>query len=779
MAACTVVLHETELPGAAACSLYGASLFCPPIHRFHMKFTATRRQSLRIAMWSWLACQSRLLAESELPRLNLIAREDSGYLRREAKSGIEWRPWGAEALEEAVQLNRPLFISIGYHSCHWCRRVDEQVFGNEEVVRVLNDSCIPVKIDRFERPDLDRLYMLYQEVTNRRSGWPLNLWLTPEGLPIRGFAVGASNRKVEQFLKTADHTARWWQAEAESTRQQARNRMLLLNERVTLKPAPPTFEITRELVVRAFGQISAQFDPVNGGFGKVPKFMAPARLELIALTASGSQSASLRAEEAKQIVTTTLRGMARGGLRDQLDGGFFRYAMDVEWRRPYFEKMALDQALVVRSYLTGWLLTRDEEFAVVARETLAYVDRELGHPEGAFYNAEACDSLPAENSTSVKEGAAYTWTLEEVRRMAGAEAPLLEAVFGLRERGNLPVAAPPLDEGVGQENLLFIERTPLEAARALGWPVAEAQRRFEAGCAALRTARRQRPRPARDPLLITQVTSALASSFIRAGMVLDDPALVERGTRALLFVRQQLWDELSETLYRCRSVRGPRYRACAEDYAATVEAALTLYEATGAHEWLVWAEQVQRVFDRLHEDAENGGYYDAASSATDVVLRLKTFDDASQISPNALAGLNLVRWAVLLPSEAREQKARRQIAAFHQPLSSQPGSAAGLVLAAETYLRRPARVVWVGPREAPGAMEIRKRVWMREITRPALIHLSDSGCREWWASREGLPTEVLRYNADKEPAFFVIRPSGQVAGPFPAAQLESHWPEPW
>ncbi len=715
-----------------------------------------------------------------IPSLSRLAGEGSAYLRRAIDSGIDWRAWDTEALAEAARLNKPIFLSIGYFSCHWCTAMEDGSFRDPDAIRILNESFIPVKVDRFERPDLDRLYMRFHEVVARGGGWPLNAWLTPEALPIRTSSfISAEGRDKGRLAKTSEHTTRWWEEEdtASSTRQQARDRMTAFGRRIELTPAPD-FVPDEALVASAFSELASQIDPVNGGFGRVPKFTAPARIELVARAMSGVKASSLRAEEGREIIGAMLRGMARGGLRDRLGGGFFRYALDEAWQRPYFEKMALDQALVVRSYLTGFQLLRDPEFADIARETLAYADRELGHPEGAFYNAEHCDSLPDDAAKAPLEGAAYTWTLPEVRQVAAVNAPVLEAFFGLRERGNLPPGGA-LIQGRGDENLLIATRTLAETAAALDLSAAEVKRRLAEGSAALLAHRRLRPPPSRDPLLITQMNAALASAFVRAGQILGDPALAARGERALRYVRANLWDDKTRTLYRCRTERSPRHMACAEDYAAVIEAALDLYEASGAHEWLAWAAQVQQVFDAQHADAEKGGYFDASRDATDVLLALKTYDDASHFSPNAVAGLNLTRWAGLRPAADDDAKVLRLLAAFGRPLARNPGLIAGLTLVADAHLRPPPRLVIVGAQDAEDARAARRRAWTRDFQRPLIVQLGDEAARTWWRERGGLPESVLNHPVGGATVCFLLRPSGQAVGPFAPAQLDAHWPAPW
>jgi uncharacterized protein YyaL (SSP411 family) len=701
---------------------------------------------------------------------NRLAAEDSSYLRAQSASPVEWQPWGPEAFAEAERTGRPLFVSIGYFSCVWTSVMDRGVFQDAATAGLLNAGCVNVKIDRFERPDLDRLYMRHVEATRQRGGWPLNLWLSPDRLPVRAAAsMTAVDAGQGSFPLEAGHTLELWAAESPHLRAQAR---IELEEvaRATGPALAGALALDEGLLESARGHVLGQFDPVHGGFGRVPKFPSPARLAFVGGRGGRDDTDPARAAERREVVAATLDGMARGGLRDHLGGGFFRYALDEGWRRPYFEKMALDQALMAESFLLGHRLTGRADFAEVARETLDYATRELGHPDGGFYNAEHGESLPADGGAAPQEGAYYVWTRDQVRHHAGAAADLVELVFDIRERGNLPPGSDPFNI-LGETNVLSRVRTVAAAAERLGLPVAQGEALWGQGRESLRIARQRRPRPALDRLLITQMNAAMISACCRAGVQWDDPGRLERAVRCAEFLQSGLWDASTATLYRCRLDRAPRHLAVAEDHAYLVRALLDLHEATGEFRWLRWAAEVQTAFDRHHADPVGGGYFDGRHDSPDLPVALKTIDDVSAFSPNAVAGLNLVRWSVLLQDPARADMARRLLGAFAVPVRARPGSVAGLLQVAEAVVHPAARVILVGPPGQPEARAARARLAAAPPGRWQVLTVEDAAARQWLAARQALPPAVVDHPVEI-PAFFLVDGSGVEKGPFPMLELD-------
>lgn len=534
----------------------------------------------------------------------------------------------------------------------------------------------------------------------------------------------------------------------------------------------PDYAPSRAQLQECFSLIAAQFDPVNGGFARVPKFPSPARLTFLSTWSTAAGPGSSQSREAVEMVEATLRAMARGGMRDFLGGGFFRYSLDDSWQRPYFEKLLLDQAELARCYLNGAKLTGRAEFATIAAETLAYADRELSSPEGGFYNGEHCDS-PRTPGGEPAEGAFYVWQRDELRAAAGDAADLLDALFGLKERGNVPPGSDPFRTLDGW-NVLHTARPLGDVAADLKLPTATAASLLDKGIESLRRHRWQRVRPPLDRLIVTQSNAVTISALARAGVALGEPAYLARAVRAAGFLRQHLWNGGKGVLYRCGTERAPSIVGCAEDYASTVEAALDLHELTGVHAWLEWAMDVQRALDANFWDEKDGGYFDSAHTVTDVPFRFKNDDDASSFASNAVAGVNLVRFASLLGSEAHAEKARRLLGAFAPHLERVPGNVAGLALVADSLVSRPLQVIVTGPADGEGATFVRTRLAKRPGARRFVcLTLDGPASTAWFAGQNAAVSQLPPPPPAGENAIYVASGFRVLDGPFAPAELDA------
>ena len=729
-----------------------------------------------LAVSAFTAAASEAPAAAQPERVSPLAAEDSIFLRGVLDSPIRWRPWGPEAFAEAKRLARPVFVSIGYATCYWTARMDREAFRSPEVAALLNENCIPIKVDRFERPDLDRFYMRFIENRTRRGGWPLNVLMSQEGMPITGAAyMRDHDTERPDFMRTMSHPIRAWQNDPAFAQTHTRSNVEAFARHLEASLLPD-FKPAPELIDQAYSQMVSQFDPVHGGFSKVPKFPPPARLMLLWRLASLPGPEGERYQhEARKIIISTLEGMARGAIHDPLGGGFFRYALDDAWRRPYFEKMSFDQALMAESYLKGYQLTGREDFAQIVRETLAYVERELGSPEGGFYNAEGCESPQAAEAAARLEGAFYVWDQASLQRVAGASYSVLESFFDVRGRGNLPAGAA-LDAGLREMNVLSIVRPLEEVSRRLDLPAGQAERLLQEGCAALWQERNRRPRPLRDELLITQANGALISAFAQAGAVLNEEVFLDKARRAAEFVRGRLWRPADQTLFRCCvETRAPRHLAVADDYVWLIKGVLDLYEATGEAGWLRWARELQQAFDKGHADTQAGGYFDARSDVKDLPVNIKNVDDASGISTNAVAGLNLIRLGVLLQEPGRFGQAEKILASSGRLLSQNPGVLAGLTAVAESLLRLPVRVILKGDADDPGLAAARRKI-AALAGRPVCVLQVSPDAEAWLKELGSVPAPVA--DAAGGPAAFVMEGGRVTAGPFSAAELDKYLPAP-
>ncbi len=756
--------------------------------------------------------------------LGCLALEDSSFLRASATSRVRWYRWGPEAWAEAARSGRPVFLSIGYFSCPWTARMDREVFMDPATAERLNEKCVPVRIDRFERPEVDHFCRRFIESTHGRSGWPLNLWMTAEKWPLRAVSSlsladegwGSFSREVDYFLDAWTRHAAAWQKQAIVECQQlglkegpeaaavaghdvgpdvdhdvGHAEALAAAAAAAAAGEPPAASslaasllsalqgpIDRAVVDTGRQQILSQFDPVHGGFGRAPKFPPASRLGVLMTVAAGLAEGSILHREMSHVVEATLGGMAGGAIRDPLGGGFFRYAMDDGWRRPAFEKSSLDQAMVADMYLAGYELTGREAFAVIVREVLEYAIRELGQVDGGFFNGESGESgFLGEGGVELREGAYYLWGRDEVRRCTGLAADLMELIFDVQARGNVPPGSPG-SAGLEGQNILAERMLWSRAAVILNLPEPQAKEWAAAGRARLSAARRQRIRPALDRLMITQVNAALVSSLARAGRRIGAPEFLERAVRGAEFIRHHLWNADDATLYRCRLDRAPRHRAVADDYVFLVRALLDLHESTGELRWLQWAEDVQRALETHHADDRGGGYFEARRGQSEVPVFLKSDDDAGALSANAVAGLNLLRWAGLMQRPESTAAAARLLQAFARPLRTRAASVSGLVHVAAESMHPRKRIILIGAPDQPDMVAARG---LLAAHRCHLLSIEDAAAGAWLQQRQAVPAAVVVAAAasaasPSTPAFFMTDGSTIEQGPLPLYKLPGFLP---
>ncbi|MFI5337767.1 MAG: thioredoxin domain-containing protein, partial [Opitutales bacterium] len=592
---------------------------------------------------------------------NRLAAETSPYLRQHAGNPVDWLPWGEEAFARARAEQKPIFLSIGYSTCHWCHVMAHESFENPEVAVALNRDFIPVKLDREERPDVDRLYMTFVQATTGSGGWPLSVWLTPELRPFFGGTYfPPDDRYGRPGLKALLRLiAQGWTRERDKFTGQAEQVMAGLQrqareggarpeEAAAGQPAP------EQAVGAAFGRAlhyyNEAFDATQGGFGGAPKFPRPSALVFLFRAGVRPELAPAERAEAVRMAAFTLQKMAEGGIHDHVGGGFHRYAVDDEWFVPHFEKMLYDQAQLVIACLEARRATGSEVFAWIARDILAYVQRDLADPAGGFYSAEDADSPVGPGSHEQAEGAFYVWTQEQLESELGTEAGLFGAHFGVKPGGN--VAHDPHGEFHGR-NILHQVQSLAVTARQSGLEPAAANDRLLGSLERLRQARSNRPRPHRDEKILTAWNALMLSALTRAHQVLG-PAEVylAAATRTAEFLQRELWDAATGTLYRSWGAGRRSIPAFAEDHAALVQALIDLYEAGFEIRWLQWAEQLQSRMNDLFWDDESGGYFNSRVGDTSVIVRLKDDHDGAEPAANSVALANLVRLDLMLGNGA-------------------------------------------------------------------------------------------------------------------------------
>jgi len=678
-----------------------------------------------------------------VPMPNRLAHEKSPYLQQHADNPVDWYPWGEEAFAKARAQQKPVFLSIGYSTCHWCHVMAHESFENAEFAELLNNHFVPIKVDREERPDVDRVYMAYVQATSGHGGWPLNVWLTPELKPFYGgtyfppedrqghHGFGTVLRALVQgWANEKDHIITEGNRVVASLQEHFAGRDVGGSASVAdlTEPASGAFE-------KAFQHFLETFDSDEGGFGGAPKFPRASNLDLLFRMAVMQGHDSATGREAVQMAELTLQKMAQGGIRDHVGGGFHRYSVDGEWFVPHFEKMLYDQAQIAVNYLDACQATGREAYAWVARDTLDYLRRDLASPSGGFYAAEDADSLVAPGGHEKVEGAFYLWTKREIEQVLGASAALVCVHFDVTETGNVGPDRDPHGEFLGK-NLLRQRQSLAISARTCGLPLEEANSQLIASLAKLRQVRAERPHPHFDDKIITAWNGLALTALARATQLLGEPAYAVAAIAAAEFIERELYDGPRGVLYR--SFRGGRgaSEGFAEDYAFLIQGLIDLYEATFEQRWLRWALRLQETMDALFWDEESGGYFNSAAGDANIILRLKEDYDGAEPAPGSVAAANLLHLAIVSGDEAGfNARALRTLAAFESRWSDTPQALPRMLCALEGVLAPVGQIVLVGNPHAADFRQLVTVLHERPRARRTLLVIDSDETRLWLAAR--------------------------------------------
>ena len=664
----TVVTGDPSLPGVV---------------RVDDALNARLHQALGQKGASYVPRTHHLEADGSPRFTNRLILESSPYLLQHAHNPVNWYAWSEEAFERAKRENKPIFLSVGYSTCHWCHVMERESFEDEEIAAFLNRHFIAIKVDREERPDVDSVYMTAVNLLTGRGGWPMTVIMTPDKDPFFGgtyFPPRAGVRGSRSgLIDILTETSRLYQQEPGRAVQKAQE----LSQRVEQATAtrPGAGVPSDRLIVAAVRRLAASFDPVEGGFGGAPKFPQPARLALMLRYARRTQD-----PVALRIVTTTLDKMAAGGMYDHVGGGFHRYSTDNRWLVPHFEKMLYDNAQLASVYLDAWQLTGDGDYERVAREILDYVAREMTSPDGGFYSATDADSPTP--SGHDEEGWFFTWTPEELEQVLGAEnAEIVSAAYGVTPGGNF--------EG---RNILHRVKTDREVAKQVRKPSRHVAEALTQTRSALYDARASRPPPIRDEKVIAAWNGLMISAFARGAWVLDEPRYADVAGAAAGFVLDHMRDADGE-LVRTSKDGQTSSTAFLDDYAFVIAGCLELYEATADEAWLTRAIALQTVQDENFKDKQERGYFMTAADAEELLVREKPTHDGAVPSGNSVAALNLLRLHDFTGEAIWREQAEALFASLGGWVQRAPAAFPQLLLALDYYYDVPREVAVVSQAE--------------------------------------------------------------------------------
>ncbi len=666
--------------------------------------------------------------------LNHLAGEKSPYLLQHQHNPVDWYPWGPEAFEKARREEKPIFLSVGYSTCHWCHVMAHESFENDETARLMNESFVNIKVDREERPDVDRVYMTFVQATTGSGGWPMSVFLTPDLKPFLGGTYYPPSDRGGRpgFPTVLNRISSAWKADRKSIVEHGNTVAEQLREYAGGSAPTETLE-SKAAIASCLNQLTRTFDEELGGFGDAPKFPRPVALNFLFRVFAREGADSRDGKAAHGMALLTLRKMADGGMHDHLGGGFHRYSVDRFWHIPHFEKMLYDQAQLASSYLDAFQITRDPEHEKVARDILDYVRRDMTDAGGGFYSAEDADSILEHGKPEHGEGAFYVFTKAEIARVLGEEpAALFDRFYGVEDEGNAPRGSDPLGEFTGK-NTLIQRLTVADAAKLFRKSEAEIETSLADSRRQLFDLRAKRPRPHLDDKIITSWNGLMISAFARAAQILDDPKYLESAQRSAKFIRAQLWK--NGALIRSYRQGASDIGGFADDYASLIQGLLDLYEADFDIAWLQWALELQKKQDALFLDAKNGGYFSVPADAPHILIRMKEDYDGAEPSPNSVAALNLLRLAQITAETALHDRALKTIGAFADQLSRVPSALPQMLCAIDASLAKPRQIVIAGPRDSDETRALLREVHAHFLPNKLLLLADATAGQHWLAER--------------------------------------------
>ncbi len=600
---------------------------------------------------------------------NQLEKETSPYLLQHAGNPVDWYAWGEEALEKAHREDKPIFLSIGYAACHWCHVMAHESFEDEEIARLLNNHFVSIKVDREERPDLDSIYMNAVVAMTGQGGWPMSVFLTPDGQPFFGgtYFPPTPRYGMPSFRQVLESIIRSWEEEREQVG--VVSQQIAEHLAKAARSASPTRPLEQTTIDQAAHNLLDSYDGQNGGWGPAPKFPQPMAVDfLLAQATRGNQNAL-------QAAVHALHSMSRGGMYDVVGGGFHRYSTDGSWLVPHFEKMLYDNAQLARVYLHGYLLTHEENFREVCEATLDFILRELTHPEGGFFSSLDADS-------EGEEGKYYVWTEAEIREILAdaVQSDLLLAAYGVTLQGNF--------EG---RNVLQRRKTDQELAEQFNHPVDDVRSLLEKSLDRLLKAREGRVRPATDDKVLVSWNALALVAFAEAGAYLNRQDYLAAARRNADFLLRELHP--AGKLLRSWRVGQARHAGYLEDYAGLILGLISLYQADPDPRWFAAARELAQEMVAHFSDPE-GGFFDTRDDAGTLLTRPKDEQDNATPSGNALAALALLKIAELDSQAGLQERAIQMLGRMQAPAARYP-TAFGFWLNAMDFALGPVKQVAV------------------------------------------------------------------------------------
>lgn len=626
-------------------------------------------------------------------RANRLIKEKSPYLRQHAYNPVNWYPWSEEAFEKAKREDKPIFLSIGYSTCHWCHVMERESFEDEEIAKILNENYVSIKVDREERPDIDGVYMTVCQMMTGSGGWPLTVIMTPEKEP---FFAGTYFPKESIYGRPGLkdillRIAQLWREDREKVLESARKVVSVLSQ--TEGESYIGESLGEEALHKGFAELYNTFDEVYGGFGSAPKFPIPHNLMFLM-----RYYRRYKNEKALEMVTHTLKRMRLGGIWDHVGFGFHRYSTDREWLLPHFEKMLYDNTLLLYTYAETYQLTKEDFFVQTAEEIAEYLTRDMLSPEGVFYSAEDADS-------EGEEGKFYLWSLKELEEVLNEEELRITLkVYGIEEEGNF------LEEATRRKigrNILHMKKSLEEYAEELGYEPDILKQKLEEIRSKLFKKREERVRPLKDDKILTDWNGLAVASFAKAGIALGREDFVEKAKRAADFILENMIDEEGRLLHRFKDGEA-EIPAFLEDYAYLVWGLTELYFATFEPKYLEEALRLTDITLKYFWDEENLGFFQTPDFGERVLVRKKEIYDGATPSGNSVMAYNLLRLGRMTGRSELERRADQTLRAFSQVISVYPSAHTFSLIALDLLINGSFELVAIPGEREEAIYELRK-----------------------------------------------------------------------
>jgi uncharacterized protein YyaL (SSP411 family) len=668
-----------------------------------------------------------------LCRPNRLISEKSPYLQQHARNPVDWYPWGDEAFERARSEGKPIFLSIGYSTCHWCHVMERESFEDQETADLMNELFVNIKVDREERPDVDNVYMTASQVLTGGGGWPLSAWLAPD---LRPYYVGtyfpprpSHGRPAFRDALRQLHAA--WTEQREKVVESAAAIMEAVTKSAVVVADPTAADVDPiTLADRCFAQLERGYDPRNGGFSPAPKFPRPPMLEFL-LRYGAYQENDL----AVAMVLHTMRKMSDGGMYDQLGGGFARYSVDNEWRVPHFEKMLYDEGQLLAVYADAGRLSKHDWLEQRVAETILYLERDLRHESGAFYSAEDADS-------EGEEGTFYVWTEEELEgHLSADEFAVVRRYYGITPKGNF-------EHG---KNVLHVSATPVAVAEGLGITEDAMLLHLRSAHERLLAIRSLRVRPHRDEKILVSWNGLAISGLAHAAAAFNQPAWLELARGSANALLDAMWID-GELMHRLKDGEA-RFAAYLEDYAFLAQGLIDLYEASFDLRYLKEATRMVERAGELFWDDEGAGYFMTSGDDPSILVRSKGDHDGAEPAGNSVMAMNLLRLGHLFDDETMLARAKRTIDLFTSRIAEHPVMMPLMVAAAMTAARAPRQIVIAASTDAADTERLIREVHGAYRPGTGLVLVPTDGADPWLLER--VPTLAGMGMVDAEAVAYI------------------------